>query len=56
MCVEQYTNNVNQPSAIVYKKMKDRGVIDELINDYEDLHGESFVYLVDYVDALLQDK
>ena len=56
MCVEQYANSVNQPGAAIYKKMKDSGVIDELTNDYEDLHGMSFTYLNDYIGALLQDK
>ena len=56
MCVEQYASRVNQPSAVIYKKMKDSGVIDELTNDYEDLHGMSFAYLNDYIGALLQDK
>ena len=55
ICVEQYANSVNQPGAVVYKKMKDSGIIDELTNDYEDLHGMSFVYLNDYIGALLKD-
>lgn len=55
ICVEQYASSVNQPGAVVYKKMKDSGVIDELTNDYEDLHGMSFAYLNDYIGALLKD-
>lgn len=55
MCVEQYANRVNKPGAVVYKKMKDSGLIDELTNDYEDLHGMSFTYLNDYIGALLKD-
>ena len=55
ICVEQYANSVNQPGAVVYKKMKDSGIIDELTNDYEDLQGMSFVYLNDYIGALLKD-
>lgn len=54
MCVEQYADSANKSSRQVYQEMKQKGVIDELVNDYEDLHGMSFTYLNDYIDALLQ--
>ena len=53
MCVEQYANHISQPSDITYKMMLDSEIIDELIDDYEDLHGMSFTYLNDYIDSLL---
>ena len=56
MCVEQYANSVDKSSAFIYKKMHEKGVIDELINDYEDLHGMSSIYLNDYIDALLNGE
>ena len=33
--------------------MKEKGVINDLINDYEDLHGMSSVYLNDHISSLL---
>lgn len=54
MCVEQYAKSVNEPSNVIYKRMSDFGVIDELTNDYEDLHGMSTLYLNDYINSLLK--
>ena len=56
MCVEQYADSVNKSSGQVYREMKQKGILDELFNDYEDLHGMSFVYLNDYIDALLKGE
>ena len=53
MCVEQYADSVNKSSGQAYQEMKQKGVIDDLANDYEDLHGMSFAYLNDYIGALL---
>ena len=54
MCVEQYANYINQCSNETYKQMKSSGVIQELINDYEDLHGMSTLYLNEYIDSLIK--
>lgn len=56
MCVEQYAYSTNQSSSVVYKRMLQNGVIDELTNDYEDLHGVSFASLNEYIDSLAADK
>ena len=56
MCVEQYAASTNESSGVVYKKMLDKGIIDELTNDYEDLHGMSFVSLNEYIDALINGE
>lgn len=53
MCIEQYALSVNERSDVVYQIMYDKGIIDELTNDYEDLHGMSFTYLNDYIKSLL---
>lgn len=37
--VEQYASGVNQSSKSVYNRLKQSGIIDELIEDYEDMHG-----------------
>ena len=54
MCVEQYANYINQCSNETYKQMKSSGAIQELINDYEDLHGMSTLYLNEYIDSLIK--
>lgn len=53
MCVEQYANSINKSSASVYKKMSEKGIIKDLTDDYEDLHGMSFTYLIDYINSFL---
>ena len=53
MCVEQYANSIDESSGVVYKKMREEGVIDELVSDYEDLHGMSTLYLNNYIGARL---
>lgn len=56
MCVEEYAAYIDKSSRETYSEMKDKGVIDELKNDYEDLHGFSTVYLNEYIAALLNEK
>ena len=56
MCIEQYALRKKQNSSSVYKKLKDLGIIDELINDYEDLHGMSTIYINELIDSLLEEK
>ena len=56
MCVEQYALSINKCSGDVYKAMSKKGVIDDLTNDYEDLHGMSTLYLNNYIGAILGDE
>lgn len=53
MCVEQYADSVNKSSGDIYKKMLNKGLIKDMINDYEDLHGMSTEYLNYYIGTLL---
>ena len=53
MCVEQYADSVNRSSSSVYREMLSKGLIKDMINDYEDLHGMSTEYLNYYIDTLL---
>ncbi len=53
MCVEQYASSVNQSSGSVYRKLKEIGVIKELKDDYEDMHGMSTYSLNEYIDKRL---
>lgn len=56
MCVEQYAMSIGENSGSTYKKMLTSGVIDELTNDYEDLHGMSFTSLNEYITSLLSGE
>lgn len=53
MCVEQYALSKNKNSSETYKEMLKSGVVKELENDYEDLHGMSTPYLNDYIESLI---
>lgn len=53
MCIEEYASYVNQNSKDVYKHMQEKGVIKELTDDYEDLHGMSTVSINEYIDSLI---
>ena len=54
LCVEQYSKNINSNSRDAYSKMLNCGVIKELQNDYEDLHGMSTEYLNEYIDSFVR--
>ena len=56
MRIEQYAATVGKLSNVVYKEMTEHGVIDDLTNDYEDLHGMSTVYLNDYINLIINGK
>ena len=53
LCVEQYASYINQGSADVYNKLNKAGIIDELKNDYEDMHGMSTYLINEYIDKRL---
>ena len=53
MCVEQYASSVNENSGLVYKKLETKGIIKELTDDYEDMHGMSTTYINEYINARL---
>ena len=53
MCVEQYALSVNKQSSVIYKALNRRGIIQELIADYEDMHGMSTESLNEYINARL---
>ena len=55
MCGEQYAACTNKPSELVYKSMKEKGIIEYLINDYEDLHGLSTTFLNQFIGGLLEE-
>ena len=55
MCVEQYAESIKQPSYVIYPLMKQKGVIDYLKIDYEDMHGMSTEYINDFIHGMLKN-
>lgn len=55
MCVEQYAIFSKEASNIVYKEMSRKGVVQDLENNYDDLHGMSALYLNEYIKSLLEN-
>lgn len=53
MCVEQYAATVNQDSSSTYNELNKAGIINELKDDYEDMHGMSIYSLNEYIDKRL---
>ena len=49
MCVEQYAFSVDQNSKDIYDQLNKTGIIDELKDDYEDMHGMSTYSLNEYI-------
>ena len=53
MCIEQYASRVNKSSRSIYIKLDNAGIIDELKNDYEDMHGMSTYSIIEYINKRL---
>lgn len=53
MCVEQYAASVNKSSGITYNELNEAGIIDELKEDYEDMHGMSTYSINEYINKRL---
>ena len=53
MCIEQYAAITNQSSAVTYNKLNEIGIIDELRDDYEDMHGMSTYSINEYINKRL---
>lgn len=53
MCVEQYASSVNQSSGTIYNELDKAGIIDELKDDYEDMHGMSTYSINEYISRRL---
>ena len=51
-CNEMFTFRTTLPSEEVYKILSEKGVIKELIDGYEDLHGMSTPFLNQYISKL----
>ena len=53
MSVEQYAYSVNKNSGSTYATLKNKGIIDELVDDYEDMHGMSTYSINEYISERL---
>ena len=49
MCIEQYAYRINQDSKTTYQTLDKAGIINELKDDYEDMHSMSTTYINDYI-------
>jgi hypothetical protein len=52
--IENYAEHTGISSPIVYKTFKENGLLDMLDSDYEDLHGMSFEFLMQFFDEYLE--
>ena len=53
-CIENYADHIKKPGNEVYKQFRSEGLLDLLRNDYDDLHGMSMEYLMDFCDKYLK--
>lgn len=53
-CIEYYAAHTNCPSTDIYALFAREGLLDLLDNDYEDLHGMSWEYLMQFFDDYLK--
>ena len=49
MCIEQYATLIKSSSKETFNILKENGIIEELIEDYEDMHGMSTTEINDYI-------
>lgn len=49
-CIELYAEHIGKDSTDVYALFKQSGLLDLLDADYEDLHGMSMEYLMQFFD------
>jgi hypothetical protein len=55
-CLEFYAEHTASPSPVVYRRFTQSGLLDMLLSDYEDLHGMSFEYLMQFCDEYLEGE
>lgn len=55
-CIEYYAEHTGQSSEKVYELFTKEKVLEMLENDYEDLHGMSMEYLMQFIDEYLGEK
>lgn len=55
MSIEYYCAEIGKRSSEIYPKLVEKGVIDELTNDYEMLHSLSPSMINGYIETMLKD-
>lgn len=53
-CIEFYSNHIRRESDEIYRIFAASGLLDLLERDYEDLHGMSMEYLMQFFDEYLE--
>lgn len=53
-CIEYYAGHTGRPSVEVYDLFSRAGLLELLDSDYEDLHGMSMEYLMQFFDEYLK--
>lgn len=52
-CIELYAEHIHKDSTEVYRLFEESGLLKMLDTDYEDLHGMSMEYLMQFFDEYL---
>ncbi|MDR3295644.1 MAG: DUF3791 domain-containing protein [Clostridiales Family XIII bacterium] len=52
-CIEYYAEHIAMGSAETYRLFQKNGLLEMLDTDYEDLHGMSWEYLMQFFDEYL---
>ncbi len=52
-CIELYAEHTKKDSSEIYALFQSSGLLDLLESDYEDLHGMSMEYLMQFFDTFL---
>ena len=55
-CIEFYAEHKNIDSTDVYKLFETEGLLDLIEADYDDLHGMSMEYLMQFFDEYLEGE
>lgn len=55
-CIEFYSHHIQKSSDEVYKLFERTGVLDLLETEYEDLHGMSMEYMMQFIDEYLGEE
>lgn len=53
-CIEFYSEHIKRPGTEVYQLFFNSGLLELLDQDYEDLHGMSMEYLMQFFDEYLE--
>ena len=56
MCIEQYASSTNHSSGNTYTMLDGAGIIDELRDDYEDMHGMSTYSINEYISKRMNEE